>query len=182
MLKKKKNDEKKTSYTISGPTETLDNKGKKFNLESEGAKFIVILLCIVAFLAMLWLVDTLRNSKTEEEKEETIPSINYKEVLVGNMLDQKPEKYAIYAYKYANDEEKNSTIDYLLTKVGDYYTLNLNLANNKVAVAEESNFKGTIDQIKFKETTLLLIEKGKIAKSYEGEEAIITYLESLANS
>ena len=175
MKKKEKNNEKKTSYSISGPVETIENKGSKINLESESTKFIVILLCIVAFIAMLWLVDTLKKDKETEEKEETAAKIDYSEVLVGNMLDQKPDKYLVYAY----NKDKNASIEYLLTNAGDNYKLDLNLANNKIAVAEESNFKGTIDQIKFKGETLLLVENGKITKAYEGSEEIIKYLESL---
>lgn len=176
MAKKEKNNEKKTGYSISEPAQTLENKGK-FNLESESTKFIVILLCIIVFIAMLWLVDTLKNSKSDnKEEEKATTTINYNEVLVGNMLDQKDDNYLIYAY---NKDEANATIDYLLTSATKYYKLNLNLANNKQAVSETSNFKGTVDQIKFKGTTLLLIEKGQISKVYEGEEAIIEYLQGL---
>ena len=57
----------------------------------------------------------------------------------------------------------------------------MDLANNKAAVAETSNFKGTIDQIKFKGVTLLVIEKGKITKAYEGSEDIIKYLRGNTN-
>ncbi len=176
MKKKEKNTEKKTGYSISDPVETIENKGNKINLESESTKFIVILLCIVAFIAMLWLVDTLKNNKEEDKKDEpTTVKIDYSEVLVGNMLDQKPEKYLVYAYK----TDKDATIEYLLTNAGDNYKLNLDLANNKIAVAETSNFTGTIDQIKFKGETLLVIEKGKITKAYEGADDITKYLQSL---
>ena len=175
MKKKEKNTEKKTGYSISGPVEAIENKESKINLENESTKFIVILLCIVAFIAMLWLVDSLRKNKNEENKNDSVASINYSEVIVGNMLDQKPEKYVVYAY----NSEKNATVEYLLTLVGSNYKLNLELANNKIAVAEKSNFKGTIDQIKFKGETLLAIEKGKIVKTFEGNEEIIKYLESI---
>ena len=175
MKKKEKTDEKKTAYTISGPVETLEHKGSKINLESESTKFIVILLCIIAFIAMLWLVDTLKNNKEDDKEEETAVKINYNEVIVGNMLDQKPPRYLVYAYS----EEKDPTVDYLLTNAGDFYELKLDLANNKPAVAETSNFTGTIDQIKFKGETLLVVEGGKITKAYEGNDDIIKYLESV---
>ena len=178
MTKKEKNNEKKSSYTISGPIETIEKKGNKLKLESESTKFIVILLCIVAFIGMLWLVDTLKNNKNDEEKSETkTATINYNEVLVGNMLEQKYDNYLVYAYN--KDEEDSSSIEYLLTSAEHYYKLNLDIANNLPAVAEKSNFKGTIDKIKFKGTTLLLIEKGKIVKYYEGSEEIIKYLENI---
>ena len=181
MSKKEKNSEKKTAYSISDPVGTIGEKGKKINLENESTKFIVILLCIVAFIAMLWLVDTLKNNKEDNKKEEkTTATINYSEVLVGNMLDQKHDSYLVYAYN--KDVKESSTIDYLLQSVEYYYKLNLDLANNKIAVAEESNFKGTIDQIKFKGITLLAIKGGKISATYEGEEAVINYLRSLQNS
>ena len=178
MAKKEKNNEKKAGYSISDSVQTLDNKGKKINLENESTRFIIILLCIIAFIAMICLVDVLRNSKSDDNKnEETPASINYNEVLVGNMLEQKHDKYYVYAYN--KDSKDNDTIDYLLSSTDKYYKLNLDLANNLIAVAETSNFKGTIDQIKFKGTTLLLVEKGKISKYYEGSETIIEYLRNI---
>ena len=175
MKKKDKSTEKKTAYSISEPVGTIENKGNKINLEKESTKFVVILLCIVAFIAMLWVVDALKNDKEEDEKEETTVKIDYGEVLVGNMLNQKYDEYVVYAYS----EEKDSTVDYLLNSVSHSYILNLDLANNKIAVAETSNFVGTIDQIKFKGETLLLIKGGKITNAYEGSEEIIKYLESI---
>ena len=165
MSRRNKKDEKKVSYSISEPT-VIEEKGK-FNIENESTKFIIILLCIVAFIAILWLVDTLKNNKDAEEPEEKTVNINYSEVLVGNMLDQKYDKYVVYAYN-KDSENDDATIKYLLTATEHYYTLNLDLANNLPAVAETSNFEGTIDQIKFKGLTLLIIENGKISKFYEG--------------
>ena len=57
--------------------------------------------------------------------------------------------------------------------------MDLDKINNSVAVDETSNFKGTIDQIKFKGTTLLIIENGQIKEAYEGADTIIDYLRSL---
>ena len=89
------------------------------------------------------------------------------------------KKWDLQTVAIVQNGEKNATVEYLLTLVGSNYKLNLELANNKIAVAEKSNFKGTIDQIKFKGETLLAIEKGKIVKTFEGNEEIIKYLESI---
>ena len=176
MSKKNKKDEKKVGYSISEPTNIIEEKGK-FNIENEGTKFLVILLCIIAFIAVLWLVNNLRNNK-EEEKEEKAATIDYTEVLVGNMLNQKYDKYVVYAYN--NEENSNkATIEFLLANAEHYYKLNLDKANNLPAVAETSNFKGSLEEIRFKGLTLLIIEKGKITGSYEGAEAIIEYLRTL---
>ena len=177
MSKRNKKDEKKVGYSISEPTQVIEEKGK-FNIENEGTKFLVILLCIVAFIAVLWLVDTLKNNKEEEKEEEKTVTIDYTEVLVGNMLEQKYDKYIVYAYNKEEDSNK-ATIEFLLSNAEHYYKLDLDKANNLPAVAETSNFKGTIDQIKFKGLTLLTIENGSITGSYEGAEAIIEYLRSL---
>ena len=175
MQKKEKNNEKKVGYSISNVVETT--KEKKFlNLESESTKFIVILLSIIAFIAVLWIVDSLRSNKKEDEEIKSV-KINYSEVIVGNMLDQKYDNYFVYAYN--KDEKEKDLIEYLLSSVEHLYKLDLDKANNLPAVAETSNFNGTIDKIKFKGTTLLSIEKGKIIKSYEGSDAIIEYLRSI---
>ncbi len=175
MARKDKKEEKK-AYSISEPTTLVEEKGK-FNIENEGTKFLVILLCIIAFIAMLWLINNLRSKPAEEEEEKRV-TIDYTEVIVGNMLDQKYDKYVVFAYNEDSKDDK-ATIEYLLTKAGHYYKLNLDLANNLPAVASESNFKGTIDQIKFKGMTLLVIEKGQITNFYEGADAITEYLKNI---
>ncbi len=171
--------EKKVAYSINdmGPVE---REKKLLNPESESGKFLIILLVIVAFILMLWLVDTLKNNKNDEEEIKEV-SIQYSEVLVGNMLSQKYDEY--YVIAYPEEENKKDLIDYLMSlhlTSSHYYTLDLTVAQNLSSVAEESNFKTeAVNEIKFKGTTLLHIKKGKIEKAYEGADSIVDYLRSL---
>lgn len=172
MTKKENTKEKKEKYSISN-TNNIES-AKKINLESESSKFIVILLCIVVFIGVLWLANTLKNNKKEAEPETKESTINYSEVIVGNMLDQKPEKYMVYAY--VKEVEDSNKIEQLLYYKEHVYKLNLDKAYNLPALSETSNFKGEISKIRFKGVTLLIIEKGKIKEFYEGSENILKYL------
>lgn len=174
--------EKKVAYSISDNTNIPNVNDKKgLNLENDSSKFIVIVLFILAVIGMLWLVDALKSNKNEEEEKEVTPKIQYSEVIVGNMLDQKYDEYYVIAYK--EKENKKELIDYLLSKhlTGEhYYTIDLTKAQNLVSVADESNFKSeNIGEIKFKDTTLLEIKKGKITNNYESVDKIVDYLKSL---
>ncbi len=178
-----KEKDKKSAYSISDVTPTTTEK-KIINTESESAKFIIILLVIVAFIVMLWLINNLKNEKNNDDNNETEVTIQYKEIIVGNMLNQKYDEYFVLAYN--KDEYKKDMIDYLISSyvyshstVGSY-TIDLDKAYNLPAIATESNFKGeNIENIKFKGTTLLNIKKGKIAEAIEGADAIATYLKKL---
>jgi len=172
MAKGQKTKEKKEKYSISNAT-VIEPK-KKLNLENEGSKFIVILLCIVAFIGTLWLVSSLKDKKEEKETKPTEVKIDYSTVIVGNMLDQKYDKYLVYAY---NGEVENSdNIEQLLYYKEHVYRLDLDKAYNSSVVSDKSNFKGELSDIRFKGETLLVVEKGKIKEFYEGSENIIKYL------
>ena len=180
MKKNKKTNEKekKVGYSISD-TQPIVKEKKFLNDDNEFGQFIIIMLVIIAVVVMLWAIDFLRNNKDVEE-EVTESSIQYSQVIVGNMLDQKYDEYYVIAYE--EDENKKELIDYLMSSniSSGYYTLDLTAAHNLSAVGDESNFKSdSIAEIKFKGTTLLKIKKGKIEKAYEGNEAIVEHLRSL---
>ena len=94
------------------------------------------------------------------------------------MLNQKYDDYYVLAYN--KNENKKDTIEYLISaKSLKYYIVNLDKAYNLSSVAETSNFKGSITEIKFKGTTLIHVKDAKIEKAYEGYEEIEKYLKSI---
>jgi len=176
--KKTNEKEKKVGYSITGPNPVVEDK-KIFGDNSEFGQFIIIMLVIIAVVVMLWLVNFLRNNKDVEEQINE-PSVQYSQVIVGNMLDQKYDEYYVIAYE--EDENKKELIDYLMSSniSSSYYTLDLTDAHNLSSFGPESNFKSeSIAEIKFKGTTLLKVKKGKIEKAYEGSDAIVEHLKSL---
>ena len=173
-----KTTEKKEAYSINDSRPIEKEKGF-LNPESESGKFLIILLVIISFIVLLWIVDSLKNSKGDGI-EETEISIDYSEVIVGNMLNQKHDEYYVIAYQ--EEENRKDLIDYLIsTKVSaNYYVLDLTRAYNLPSVAETSNFTASsINEIKFKGTTLLKIKNNKIEKAYEGADTIVDYLRNL---
>ena len=171
-----KEKEKKVAYDIATPAN--EEKKKVLDFENEGTSFLVILLAIVAIISMLWLVNILKENKNNSDAETKEPSISYSEVIVGNMLNQKYDDYYVLAYN--KNENKKDTIEYLISaKSLKYYIVNLDKAYNLSSVAETSNFKGSITEIKFKGTTLIHVKDAKIEKAYEGYEEIEKYLKSI---
>lgn len=176
--KKTNEKEKKVSYSITD-TKPVVKENKLFGDNSEFGQFLIIMLVIIAVVVMLWVIDFLRNNKDIDEQVAE-PSIQYSQVIVGNMLDQKYDEYYVIAYE--DDENKKDLIDYLMSLniASGYYTLDLTDAHNLSSVGTESNFKSdSITEIKFKGTTLLKIKKGKIEKAYEGTDTIVEHLKSL---
>ena len=63
------------------------------------------------------------------------------------------------------------------------YYVDLNNPFNEKAISTESKFNTTDAlKVRFKETTLLLIQKGKIIKTYEGKDKITEILQEITKT
>jgi len=146
---------------------------------------IIIVLCII--LLIFYIITTFVNKKEETapiEEVKTPVEIQYATILVGNLLTQNNKTYYVLAKKqddnYAQVYEAYLKV-YSGTKDSNkVYYIDLDNPLNSNFLNEESNFKiKNIEDIKFKETTLLLIQNGKIKSTYEGKEKITEMLQEL---
>ena len=163
-LKMKKN--KKTNQMIS-----TDNEMSK----------LILLILIVAVVFVAFYVVTLfvtKNEKeTETQNETTETTIQYEKILVGNILTEKAPEYYVLVYF---DEDNyidlyKSYLSYYKTKEDavPYYYVNINETFNKAYISEKSKLNvSSTKEFKFKETTLLRIQDGKIISTYEGKDNI----------
>jgi hypothetical protein len=160
---------------------------KGFNIGSSNSeinKLINIFIAISALFVVFYLITLFVTNKSNEEV--IIPTeIQYEEIIVGTILNQDKDVYYVLATK--EDDINQSLIDYYLNKYVTSvngqklglatYGINLDNAFNKPFVKESSNLNVTkIEDIAFKDATLLKIEKGKITEFYEGVDQIKTHL------
>lgn len=142
-------------------------------------RFIIILLVVVAIVLGVYFFtkNIVKKTKLDTTDSTVEGNINYDIVTVGTMLNKKDETYYVMVY---NKEQSDAPIFDTLTslykdseKSIPIYTCDLSNALNKDYVSETSTPNSTtIDGLKFKESTLIKVKKGKISKFIEGLDSI----------
>lgn len=143
---------------------------------------IIILIIIGAFYGITLLVT---NNKKEEEpkKDDSYVSIQYEEIVVGNIYKQNESEYYVLA-----TTKKDNNSDTYMTNYRKYasktgatksYTIDLDSGFNKKYLSDNSDFSLSLPI--FKTTTLLKISDKKIIESYEGND-ITNILETMNNN
>ncbi len=158
-------------------------KEEKITNDFSMKKFIITIVVIVLVLIPTYfLADYLvkkkgNNSETQEMVHvRDINTINYDDV--QNMVAD-----SYYLLFNNTDDEHNDEYDAyidVLKYVGhpvEFYYIDLSKEENKKVVSDKSSLDD-LTNIKVKETTLILVEDGKITETYEGNEKIVDYLSS----
>lgn len=165
-----------------------ERKVVKKNISSgnEVEKFIKILVFVLVFVAIFWLITILITNK-DNKKTTTESAIQYKEILVGSILNREPESYYVLVqYKDdSNIKSYNSLINSYIAKDEhlEVYNVDLTVGFNEKYMSTKANLNiAKISDIKFSETTLLQIEKGKITKTVTGSDKITDFLTKLKNA
>mgnify|MGYP004469516031 CR=1 FL=1 len=158
------------------------NKIPKYRTEEqeEIIRFIVILIIVIAFVLGIYFFtkNIVKKTKIDTTENVTEGQIDYSKVTVGTMLNKSDETYYVIVY---NSEDIQSPIySTIASKYSEnekslpIYTCDLaNTLNKDYVAQEESNPKATkIEELAFKEFTLLKIKNGKINKYIEGLDSI----------
>lgn len=155
----------------------------------EGTKLIKIILIIGVIFAIVYFatgyVSKYMNKKNSNQNEtDAAAVIQYDEIMIGEILNQKPEEYYVLVIK--EDDPYSSLYQSLLTtyknKEGhlNVYTASLSSGFNQKYIGEEENLKPEqITQFKTKGKVLLKVKDKKITDSYT-EDAILTQLKEMA--
>ena len=155
-----------------------NNNTDEFNLISL-IKFVVVV--IIAFIAFYGITLLVTNNK-ETKKESNNAAIQYDEILVGEILNRKNETY----YVLVEDSSSETTLSQYIgsnNNTKKVFFCDLENAFNKTYKSDESNlYVDNISEIRFKNTTLLEIENGKIVNSYEENEQIENTLKANSTS
>jgi hypothetical protein len=150
----------------------------KLTNNNEVNKLINIFLAVSILFVVFYLITLMVTNKDTEVSEPV--NIQYGEILVSKILDQKQDLYYVLATK--EEDVNNDLYDYYLTeyvRAEQLVAFEINLDNifNKPFVKEESNLSvEDLSDIAFKDATLLRVEKGKITEALEGKDEIREYL------
>lgn len=158
----------------------------KLFLNSEAGTLIKIVLIVAAVILLFLLITNIINSYKEKDKNlVTSNEIQYDEILVSNILNQKKSTYYVLVYD-AEDlyyDAYKIYIDAYKSKENAlrFYTSILSNGFNKNYFSkEESNvIVSNTNDLKFKGTTLVKVQNGAIVSAYEDSTSIIEHLKSI---
>lgn len=155
-------------------------KNEEKNVLKEVKNYLIVLGFVVLFLGTFYFIATMLidNESSDDINYESPISIQYDEILVGEILSQEGSYYVlasreedVYVTLY---EEQLSTYEDTNGKV---YTVDLDSVFNSKFLAEEANYEFTqLSEITFNETVLLYIEEGSIKEYFETKDAITAEL------
>lgn len=129
----------------------------------------VILAVILVFYGITILVSNNKSDSSLDNDNSNV-TIQYDEILAGEIFKQNNSEYYVLAYDDSSDgQQYKSEINTYMSKENSIRTYLIDLTNafNKGYVADESNFDGEFPI--FKETTLLRIVDGVIVEKYESD-------------
>ena len=152
-------------------------KKVEYSDNSEISKLIKLIVIVTLIVLVFYGITAILNNDEEEETQDQSATIQYDEILIGNVLKQPNEEYYVMIY---DDEDYDTSLysTYLdLYKQKDeairIYTSQLNNPLNQNFKAEESNLDiSDISDLKIQSSTLLKINDGKIEVFYEGKKLV----------
>lgn len=160
-------------------------ESKKINNEYNMLTLIKIVIVVtVIFLVFYGLTIIIKQDKKNPESENKTPvTIQYNEILIGNIFDQNNDNY--YVLIEDNDDIQVQVYETYLNQYSKkenakrVYTAKLNNMFNKQYISEEINLSDNIVEFKVSGTTLLEISNKKIVNSYKNKAEIIELLKSI---
>jgi hypothetical protein len=162
----------------------LKEKKVKKELETEStmsgkAVAMTFLSLMVIFVAFYFLTEfliskqttTTESSDSNSSSNETALNISFSE-----LLKQSDDEYYVFAIM---EDDSASFYERYADAIGTtYYEIDMGDVMNKAYVGEETNISEKIKDIKIAESTLFVIEDGKIAENYTGRDNIAEYLQT----
>lgn len=143
-------------------------------------KFIIIVVLIACIFYIITIL--ISNKKIETKQSEQKAIIQYENIIIGRMFDQKNEEY----YVFLKDKD-DQYINYYETYINNYkqkenslkiYYVDLQSAFNKKYIGKENNWQK--ENFMIKTTTLLKIRKSEIIETYQGYNQISEKLQQIA--
>lgn len=150
---------------------------QKISDENEMLKLLKLIVVVTVIFLAFYILTIFINKKSDNENtNNNNVSIQYEEILIGDLFKQKEENYYVLV-KNSKDEYLNAYNMYLSmykSKEGSITSYNavLNNAFNAQFLSEQANITNNLEELKFSQTTLVEIKNGQIAKSYEGDNIL----------
>lgn len=145
---------------------------EEYNLTSLIKMIIIIVLIMITFYGLTILITKKAKNNNDDNKTTTNTEIQYDEILIGNIYDQKEEEYYVLAELSSDYLTLNSIITTYNTKTDKIklYIADLNNGFNKKYIGEQSNFENKYPT--FSKSTLLKIKDKQIVEYSEGTDKI----------
>lgn len=160
----------------------MATKGKNNVTNDEVSRLIKMVLIVTGFFLIFYVITLFVTKEEEVETPKTPATIQYDEILIGNLLEQPKDEYYVLVY-----DKEDIYVDLYITYLiqyeqsrGRYYTAKMENPLNAKFVSSESklNVSNVLD-LRVSQSTLFKVEDGKIVKSFEGNEKIKNHLSNL---
>ncbi len=136
---------------------------------------ITFLSIAIVFVATYFLTDFLlsrRSKSTDSSSNSATQQTNT--IVFSNLLSQSAEKYYVLAMV---DEKSEAYERYLSWMSKTYYIVDMSNKVNQVYLGKEEVIGDSIKDIRITDSTLFVVEDGKITNHATGKENILKYLE-----
>ena len=147
-----------------------------------GTNYIKIVVILFLILVVFYFITYLITKKPKAEESE--PTIQYQEVIAGNILNIKEDEYYVLLEfegdKYNDLYETYLSIYSSKEDAKSYYLVDMSKGFNQSYISSETNLDSQkVSELKFASTTLLKIKSGKIVEKYYTNETITSALEKI---
>ena len=134
----------------------------------------VLVFLGIAYLGMNIIKGNIKFGKEEIQIDDTVEN----GVICGTLLTQEESEYYVLAYSF-NDNDTNKLYSAVLSMYqGTIYQLNTDSGLNKTCVGEKLTINNDVTKLQLTSPTLLHVKDGKIDKSYNTQQDIMTALSS----
>jgi len=157
---------------------------KQIKNENEMLKFIKLIIVVTVIFGLFYALTVFINKEDEQNKnEDENVSIQYNEILIGNIFNQSNDNYYVLVEK-PTDNNVQAYEAYLSMysqkkESKRVYFCNLDSVLNLQYNKEETKLSDNISELQFSQTVLLEIENKKIKNSYASDEKIREILKQL---
>lgn len=157
----------------------MKKNNKSYNQDFEVGNLVKIILVILVVFGLFYVLTYYiqKNKKTESNNNDTkntITTIQYDEILMGEILNQSENEYYVLLVK---NEDYTKTYKEYISKYSNgnkfYYSLIDNGMNSRY-LSDTSNLNvENIDELKVVGTSLVKVNSGKIIESYDGNSSVM---------
>ena len=157
---------------------------RESDLNSNIKTGVIIAVCVIGFVLIMFAFTKVKTGEwnffTKENDITYKAEIQSTKILCGSVLNRSDSEYFVLAYKLKEDSA--SLYESFLerynqgTKALPLYKLDLSNSRNGICMSDTVKISNNINELKFKEPTLIKVKNGKIVESYTTYDKIKSVL------
>ena len=147
---------------------------------SELRKLAYTFASIVAIFLIFYGIAYLKTNKGIKNNDNVEKTIQYEEIILGNLLNRNETSY--YVLVYNDQKDYNTLYNTLITEYEKeenalpIFYIDMNNAFNEPFKNEVNDFSNNVSELKIKEDVLFLIKDSKISAHYTGDSIASTLI------